>query len=56
MPFLVLGFLIFVSGLFLMRIGKKEGSKEFFYGSFGLVIGGLVLFFSFLALILTQNL
>lgn len=43
MPFLFLGVVIFLLGLFMFRLGKKKHNHDFELGSLGLIIGGIIL-------------
>ncbi len=43
MPFLLIGIILFVLGLFMFRLGKKTHNHDFELGSMGLVIGGIIL-------------
>ncbi|NBS41336.1 hypothetical protein EBS80_01610 [bacterium] len=43
MPFLFLGVVIFLLGVFMFRLGKKGHNHDFELGSIGLIIGGIIL-------------
>ncbi len=43
MPFLLLGIILFLLGIFMFRLGKKTHNHDFELGSMGLIIGGIIL-------------
>jgi len=43
MPFLLLGIVLFLLGIFMFRLGKKTHNHDFELGSMGLIIGGIIL-------------
>ncbi len=43
MPFLLLGIILFLLGIFMFRLGKKTHNHDFELGSIGLIIGGIIL-------------
>ena len=43
MPFLLLGIILFLLGIFMFRLGKKTHNHDFELGSMGLVVGGIIL-------------
>jgi hypothetical protein len=43
MPFLFLGIILVLLGVFMFRLGKKRHSHDFELGSVGLFVGGIVL-------------
>lgn len=43
MPFLLLGLILIILGVFFFRMGKRTHNHDFELGSVGLLIGGLIL-------------